>query len=1091
MHLPLLNRTRNGVAVTGLAMLLGGSALAVTPTTFTPGKLAVMQLGDGGTNRGPYAASDLLGSRQNPIFIDQFDPNGINQTIPSVQILVPTNGPGAMFVNGNAGTEGNLSLAGDKSVLAFGGYQGDILSIATGQPTAPSNLSYDRGIGTMDAFGNYANPYRGPGWYGVATGKTNPRGTATDGLGNFWGCGNGYGSLFFNAITAPDPIQFQNVALTSCAKIINNALYCTVKTGETVSQYPPGLYSFVDYYGNPAPYPAADGAIAANYLHLEIPANASYQNCIGFDVNPQNTVAYMADAKKGIQKYVKVGLDWVLAYNFGIPGYTNNVNGVLADPANTNFLVGCFSVTVDWTGGGMTGTNPVVYATTADSAIDTGAVYYGNRVIRIDDTNTVITGGQIIITTNMNILTTVARPGLDPAGHMTTNVVYKSVTFTPDLRPAISANPADWSAYNGDTGVSFSVTASSAYAMSYQWLSNGTPLANQTNATLSLSSVALSDDGTTNQCIVSNDYGAVTSSIARLTVTGSPVAPVLAAARNLTNYVGSTMSFSVNFAGGNDPKGGYQWYLGGVALNDGTTANGSILYGTTTRTLTIAQGVLADAGAYSVDVTNAAGSISKGLVANLAVKYQAPIMIELPTPSTTFFGRKTTNTAAASGVSLGYQWYKCSKTTLSGATLTLLSDVNEFSGTATPQLAITGATNTSATNYVVVITNPGGSITSAPVTLTVLSAPPHTFVNYTGVGSVYFQNFNSLPIPGQSSAEGANPQHMAISMTNFPAMIAGSNPGVVANMAADVTYSMDNPLDFGYPVYTNGFIGGLGLSNTMPGWYGWSAQSLVFSATKGDQMQGAIVDNGGNYYQLDGYTLDSITNRALGLVASSKTGQNAIGVKFVNNTGKTLNTINLSYLGELWRNKAVQQPLVFGYTIDAAGTNSTFQPDVWDSTNGIIAAPSLDVRFATGSDSILVGSQPANQISLAVTNMAIGNWPPGAALWLTWRAQTLGNAQDVAIDNLSFSATGTPPNSPVTITAGTMGTGGIPGGAVQFSFTNAPGVSFSVLTTTNLSLPYSQWQNLGSPVEGPAGHYQFHDSGAANKPQQYYLISWP
>jgi hypothetical protein len=1088
---PILNRIMNAVVLTGVAVLAGGVARGATPTTFTPGKLAVLQIGDGGTNRGPYAASDLLGSRQNPIFIDQFDPNGLNQSVPSVQILVPTNGYGAMFVNGNAGTEGNLSLAGDKSVLAFGGYQGDILSIATGQPTAPSNLSYDRGIGTMDAFGNYANPYRGPGWYGVATGKTNPRGVATDGLGNFWGCGNGYGSLFFNAITAPDPIQFQNVALTSCAKIINNKLYCTVKTGETVSLYPPGLYSFVDFYGNPAPYPAADGESSATYLHLEIPANSSYLNCIGFDINPQGNVAYLTDAKKGgIQKYVKVGLDWVLAYNLGIPGYTNNVSGILANPANTNVLVPAFSVTVDWTGGGMTGTNPVVYATTGDSALDTGAEYYGNRVIRIDDTNAIINGKTIILTTNMNVLTTVVRAGLDPAGNLTTNVVYKSVTFTPDLRPAITSNPVDWSAYNGDTGVSFSVTASAstAGALNYQWLTNGTPWAGQTSATLALSSVALSDNGTAYQCIVGNDYGAVTSSIAHLTVTASPVAPVLGAVQTLTNYVGNTISITVSFAGGNDPKSGYQWYLNGAALNDGTTANGSILSGTTTRTLTIAQGALLDAGAYAVDVSNTAGSVSKGLVANLAAKYQVPIMIELPTPSTTFFGRNTTNTAAASGASLSYQWYKSNP---SGTSLSILSDANEFSGTQTPQLAITGATNTSATNYVVIVSNPGGSVTSAPVALTVLVAPVHTFVNYTGVGQFYFQDFNTLPIPGQSSAEGANPQHIAISITNYAAMITNANPGVLTSMAADVTYSMDNPLDFGYPIMTNGFIGGLGLSNTMPGWYGWSALNLAFAATKGDQMQGAIVDNGGNYYQLDGYTLDSVTNRSLGLVASSKTGQNAIGVKFINNTGKTLNTINLSYIGELWRNKAVQQPLTFGYIVDAAGTNSTFHPDVWDSTNGIILVPSLDVQFAAGADSILVGSQAANQLSLSVTNLAIGNWPPGAALWLTWRAQTLGNAQDVAIDNLSFSATGTPPNSPVRISAGTIGTGGISGGAMQFSFTNAPGVSFNVLTSTNLNLPLSQWQKVGSPVESPAGHYQFHDTGASGQPQQYYLISWP
>src|SRR5262249_6598891 len=138
---------------------------AQTPL-FSPGQLAVLQLGDGGTNRclpgnggsvaNPYtnyAASDILGSRQTAFYIAQYDPNGVAQTNPAVRVAVPTNGPDGLFINGNAGTEGNMTLAGDRSVLAVTGYAGDLLSITTGQQTAPSNLSYDRGMGTIDAFG--------------------------------------------------------------------------------------------------------------------------------------------------------------------------------------------------------------------------------------------------------------------------------------------------------------------------------------------------------------------------------------------------------------------------------------------------------------------------------------------------------------------------------------------------------------------------------------------------------------------------------------------------------------------------------------------------------------------------------------------------------------------------------------------------------------------------------------------------------------------------------------------------------------------------------------------------------------------------
>ena len=238
---------------TGVCALLSFAASAQTPAVFQPGKLAVFQEGSGGPGRclpfgavtgiTNYTPDDIFGSRQNQIFIGQFDPNTPNQTNASVLVAVPTNGYSAMLVNGNAGTEGYMTLADDRSVLTFAGYAGDICSITTGGQTAPSNLSYDRGVGTVDAFTNYVNVYRGSKWYGTATGKTNPRGAATDGAGNFWGCGNGYGSLYYNANTGDDPIQFQNIALTSCSRAQNHKLYNSVKGSESVNLYPAGIYT--------------------------------------------------------------------------------------------------------------------------------------------------------------------------------------------------------------------------------------------------------------------------------------------------------------------------------------------------------------------------------------------------------------------------------------------------------------------------------------------------------------------------------------------------------------------------------------------------------------------------------------------------------------------------------------------------------------------------------------------------------------------------------------------------------------------------------------------------------------------------------
>src|ERR1017187_2418608 len=514
------------------------------PAQFSPGKLAVLQAGDGGFARGTSAPSDFA-NKQNPVFIDQFDPNvaaGTNG--PSFQVAIHTIGTDSDLLNGNAGTEGNLTRSADRSVLAFSGYSGNILSLSPG--TAPSNLAYDRSICVIDAAGNNHLAYRGGAWYGISTGKTNPRGVVTDGTNQFWGCGNGYGSIYYDSNTSADPIQFQNITLTSAVKVRNNAVYTTVKGSESVNLYPAGIYSFVDFYNNPVPYPNA-----ASYLHLVVPATPPFTNCIGFDLDPSGTIAYVADNALGIQKYVNSGGSWSLACNFYIPGYydatnfhrfqTNNVSGAVQ--------VGCFGLTVDWSGA-----NPVICATTSDSGWNSSNPYYGNRVIRIDDTNSV-TGGMTIT----NPVTTLA---IAPV----TNLVYKCVDFAPDLRPVITTNPASWSAAVGDS-VNFTVAAQSTTAIAYQWLENGTNLSGQLAATLNLGSVNLSLDGTSYQCVVSNSYGAVTSAPpAVLTVTALPVSPSLGAAQNITRSVGDNLTITAS-ATGTDPKT-YQWYLNNNPLSD-------------------------------------------------------------------------------------------------------------------------------------------------------------------------------------------------------------------------------------------------------------------------------------------------------------------------------------------------------------------------------------------------------------------------------------------------------------------------------------------------------------------------------------------
>jgi hypothetical protein len=64
---------------------------------------------------------------------------------------------------------------------------------------------------------------------------------------------------------------------------------------------------------------------------------------------------------------------------------------------------------------------------------------------------------------------------------------------------------------------------------------------------------------------------------------------------------------------------------------------------------------------------------------------------------------------------------------------------------------------------------------------------------------------------------------------------------------------------------------------------------------------------------------------------------------------------------------------------------------------------------------------------------------------------------------------------------------------MQLTFTNLTGLSFTVLGSTDIALPLSNWTVLGPALESPAGsgNYQFTDSGATNAPTRFYRVSSP
>jgi hypothetical protein len=328
------------------------------------------------------------------------------------------------------------------------------------------------------------------------------------------------------------------------------------------------------------------------------------------------------------------------------------------------------------------------------------------------------------------------------------------------------------------------------------------------------------------------------------------------------------------------------------------------------------------------------------------------------------------------------------------------------------------------------------------------TAPPPSFVPYLTAGSVYSQNFDSLPDPGSTSVDSGNPVTIDT-----------------------ITYSFSNPYDFALPASASGNSGGLGLP-ALAGWYGLAdptaSVGVRFGATDGDQTAGGQISFGP----------ENGSNRALGLLATSTTGYTAFGVRFINGTGQTLNYINLQFTGEVWRQSNLAKTLQFYYLIDPTATNSF-------STNATAFLPALNVNFPTVADDVggaaVDGTATNNQTVLAVVNQPILSWPSDQALWLVWEmASATGKSQGLAIDNLSFSATAQASLSVVSMSAQASGAN------VILTWPGLAGQMYQVQFKTNLT--DASWIPLNPPAQGTGVGLSLTNS-LGGAPQRFFRLA--
>ncbi|MEI7729776.1 MAG: immunoglobulin domain-containing protein, partial [Verrucomicrobiota bacterium] len=297
--------------------------------------------------------------------------------------------------------------------------------------------------------------------------------------------------------------------------------------------------------------------------------------------------------------------------------------------------------------------------------------------------------------TNSTLAFNNAQPAQSGNYYVVATNYYGSVTslvgtLTVVIPPSITVQPLSLTNTLGSTA-NFGVTASGTMPFFYQWRFNGANLNGATSGTLTLSTIQGANAGNYD-VVVTNAYGSITSTVATLTLLYPP--NVTMPPQSQTNLAGTSVSFSVNVTGTAPIY--YQWRFNGTNLSLATNS---------TLTFNSIQG--ANAGNYSVVVSNAYGSTTSA-VAGLTVLLPPTLSIQPTNQVATVGGAARFSVMASGTLPLYYQW--------------LHGGIPMPSATAS-QFTLASVQAADAGNYYCIVSNAYGMATSQVATLT-LAYPP-------------------------------------------------------------------------------------------------------------------------------------------------------------------------------------------------------------------------------------------------------------------------------------------------------------------------------------------------------------------------------